>query len=89
MYEHNGKEYDYKNGLDLKYDQKDAIAEKHNVKQTSMNFVFDTVQDAGDFSKTVLQKPDKEKVFKAEESFLHPRSADGLPHDFSDKCIIL
>ena len=54
-----------------------------------MNFVFDTVQDAGDFSKSVLQKPDKEKVFKAQQSFLHPRSADGLPHDFSDKCIIL
>ena len=34
MYEHNGKAYDYKEGLDLKYDEKEALAKKHNVRQS-------------------------------------------------------
>lgn len=54
-----------------------------------MNFVFDSVEDAGGFAKDVIQEKGGDNVFKAEESFTNPRSGENLPKDYSESCIIL
>lgn len=54
-----------------------------------MNFVFDSVEDAGGFGKAVLQGADDRNVFKPVESFVSPRNGDHLTKDYSESCIIL
>ncbi|CDS11494.1 hypothetical protein LRAMOSA03757 [Lichtheimia ramosa] len=89
MAEHKNKFYKYDEALKLKHPNEDSIAKTHNARPTSMNFVFDSVDDAGEFAKEVIQKKSGDNVFKAEKSFTNPRSGENLPKDYSESCIIL
>ncbi|KAI8137012.1 hypothetical protein BJV82DRAFT_675269 [Fennellomyces sp. T-0311] len=84
MYDFDDKKYDYKAAIELKKKEATALAKKHHAKP-SMNFVFDTVEDAGLFAKSVIQNKERGKAFKAAESFLYPRPSKDLTRDYSEK----
>ncbi|KAG0181091.1 hypothetical protein DFQ29_009406 [Apophysomyces sp. BC1021] len=89
MFEHNGKSYNYRNALRLKYPEGVPIAEVHNTRETTISMKFDTVADASGFSKDVFQGTPEQPVFIAAQTFLHPRSSKGLPPDYSERCTIM
>ncbi|CAO3624133.1 unnamed protein product [Mucor hiemalis] len=88
MYPYKEEKLRYKEALDRKHPETDAVATKHHAKQTHINMTFDTVEDVAGFANAVF-KGDKDKLYKVEPNFLNPRKNDELFRDHSANCTIM